>query len=144
MQRFTTRSCVTLLIASITILCSGKSRSEDQPREEPIVVSIVRLIAVPDRYDGKKILTFGFGEFGLENNILYLSKSDADHGILANSVWISLDSYGGEPKALHRGYIEVEGTFDASVLRGPGWQHFAGLIRATAIEALPLGPQESR
>lgn len=94
-------------------------------------VSIIRLIADPDAYDGKKIRVEGYLHIRFENNALYLSKEDGDHLMGKNGLWISVDS-SVELQAIKKGggfevpaegikyfdakYVLLEGIFDKSKL----------------------------
>ena len=129
------------VVLGITIAFPAHSEESLRPDEGPMIVSLVRLIAVPSEYHEKRVVTFGYLEFALEHQVLYLSKGDAEAGILANSICLSVGSEAADRvSALSGRYVEIDGTFDANALRGPGWQHFAGLVRARAVRAVPLMP----
>jgi hypothetical protein len=53
-------------------------------------VSLVSLIANPQRYDGKRVRTYGFAVFKFEEQALYLSEADAAHVMTLNATWIDL------------------------------------------------------
>lgn len=89
-------------------------------------VSMVSLLADPRRFDGVRVLTFGYAVVEFENSAVYLSASDADHVITANAVWLDLESM--PDPSVSGGYVLVEGAFDATS-RGHGGM-FAGTIRA--------------
>lgn len=54
-------------------------------------VSIIRLIAVPNEFDGKWVSVQGLLKNEYEGSRLYLSKEHAELGILANAVYVSYD-----------------------------------------------------
>jgi hypothetical protein len=54
-------------------------------------VSLVRLIARPEPYHGKRVRVSGFLHQKFEDSALYLSKADADHLITANAIWVRYD-----------------------------------------------------
>ncbi len=118
-----------------------KSRSDDPgpapdptppvPREAvairpdgPIVdASLIRLIADPDRHDGKLVRVEGFLHVEFEGTALYLSRDDANHLITRNGLWISFgrDLAGGNlkgvgPQEFNRKFVLIEGVFDKKLL----------------------------
>lgn len=79
-------------------------------------VSMVRLLAVPERYDGMVLRTVGYATFGFENNFLFLHQEDARRGVYINALSLSsppkLEGGGvGPEEGL---YVLVEGRFTAS------------------------------
>jgi hypothetical protein len=78
------------------------------------IVSLVQLIATPEKYDGKAILVVGFLRLEFEGNVLYLHEEDYKHGITKNSVWVVRNVKINErTDALNMHYILLTGTFDA-------------------------------
>ena len=81
----------------------------------PEQVSILQLIATPEKFDGKYISVVGFLRVEFEGNVLYLHQDDYEHHIYKNGVWVAF-----EPKAkesaenLNMHYVFVIGTFDAA------------------------------
>lgn len=59
------------------------------PPSAAVPVSIIQLIATPERYDGKTVRVEGFLHYKFEDSELYLSKDDADHLNGKNGVWVS-------------------------------------------------------
>jgi hypothetical protein len=79
------------------------------------VVSLVRLIATPEKYDGKTVLVVGFLRLEFEGNGLYLHEQDYQHGITKNSVWVVRnEEINRQADALNMHYVMLMGTFDAS------------------------------
>lgn len=77
------------------------------------LVSLVRLIARPELYDGKLVQVVGYGAFDYEGTAVYLHAQDHAHGVLANSVWLSLgEKWKGRLGAQPR-YVVVRGVFRA-------------------------------
>jgi hypothetical protein len=52
-------------------------------------VTLVHLIASPERYDGQIVLASGYLHYRFEDSALYLSKEDADYLEAANAVWVT-------------------------------------------------------
>ncbi len=111
-------------------------------------ISIINLIATPDRYQGREVSVAGYAIFGLEVNALYLAKSDVDHGMTKNSICLSgayeyfelkrkdnslsLD----EIRQMNKSYVLVTGTFDSNN-RGHAGMHSGCLTKITKITILP-------
>lgn len=80
----------------------------------PVEVSVIQLIANPEKYHGKTVRVIGVGNLEFEGNCISLSKEDLYYGV-GNSIWIELgegapsyqqaQQYNGE-------YVIVEGVFD--------------------------------
>lgn len=79
-------------------------------------VSLIELIARPERYDGRRVVTVGFAALSFESQGLYVSQANADNGVTMNGVWLE------EPPTSAKGagkwlwndrYVMVEGTFRA-------------------------------
>lgn len=78
------------------------------------IVPLVRLIAVPDGYDGVSVITVGVARFEREESALYMSKEQAESAVRSSAIWLDLD--GIEESGLDHlngSYVLVEGTFDA-------------------------------
>ncbi len=83
------------------------------PSEEPLPVSIVQLIANPEKYDGKLVATAGFLMLG-ERPALYLHQEDADHALIENALWLdTTDKMRRHRDELHHKYVVITGTFRA-------------------------------
>ena len=79
-------------------------------------VSLVSLLAVPERYDGHKVLVSGFVTLGFEDFGLHLDKSAYEAGLRRNALWLDPPDWlsAAEARRLSRRYGEVAGTFDVS------------------------------
>ena len=78
-------------------------------------VSIIRLIANPYDYHGKKVRVDGVGNLQFEGNGLYLSENDYIYNLRKNSLWIELGENATPLELAERcngRYVVVEGTFD--------------------------------
>jgi hypothetical protein len=108
--------CATVLIAPI--------RAEDKPIKW---ISLIKLIATPDSYNGKVIGTEGFLCLREEQNILYLHDEDYRHLLIKNGVALIL-----EPEQIRAmsdnnyHYVRIVGVFDAY---GPGSHLASGALR---------------
>ena len=80
-------------------------------------VSIIDLIANPDKYHGRNVMIKGVVRLQFESNAIYLTKDCYNNRLSKNALWISLDEktlktdlrklrkYNGK-------YVLVEGVFD--------------------------------
>ena len=57
-------------------------------------VSLINLIATPERYDGRWVRVEGVCAFEFEGNALYLSRADRKHALTRNAIWASYDTLG--------------------------------------------------
>ena len=76
---------------------------------------MVSLLATPEQYHEKVVRTEGVATIGFESNAIFLSPSDAENGVLANGIGITLPSDKPAPweqfRHLHRKYVVIEGRF---------------------------------
>ncbi len=77
-------------------------------------VTMIQLIATPEKYDGQLVRVIGVGNLEFEGNCISLSKEDLKYGV-GNSIWIELGekaiSY-EEAKQYNGEYVIIEGVFD--------------------------------
>jgi hypothetical protein len=100
-------------------------------------VSLVALLSSPESYSGKRVRTAGVMRVGFEHSALYLTKEQAELGIIANSVWLNLGAYSEDGEELSGRYVEVVGIFD------PGDKgHLRGWTASTGdiSSLIPLEP----
>ena len=90
-------------------------------------VSMINLIANPDKYHGKKIAVTGFAHFRFEDDALYLTKDDAKYLHGKNGLWLSIanDNSGLQAndysmkdnlKYFDNKFVRIQGTFDKTML----------------------------
>jgi len=77
-------------------------------------VTMIQLIATPEKYDGQLVRVIGVGNLEFEGNCISLSKEDLKYGV-GNSIWIELGekaiSY-EEAQQYNGEYVIIEGVFD--------------------------------
>lgn len=102
-------------------------------------VSMVQLIATPEKFDGKFVRVIGFLTLEFEGDALYLHREDLVQG-LDNCVWVHrTDVMERDRKTLNRHYVVIEGVFDAQDHGHMGM--FGGAIKdITRIETWPPAP----
>ncbi|MDN5287015.1 MAG: hypothetical protein JWR38_3289 [Mucilaginibacter sp.] len=114
-----------LPIICLTIACNQQPKNSIHttlPKGDSVVlyqdpeVSLISLIANPDRYKGKKIRVIGYLHLEFEGNGLYLHKEDYDRAISKNSIWVSVGPKHPEVSSLKQysdHYVIIEGTYDS-------------------------------
>lgn len=105
--------------------------------ESPQSVSLIELIANPERFDGKKVITEGYFVYGLENQALYLSELDQKNFSAMNKIlWSPVDAR--VPRSLfldsHCRYVMIWGTFVARSTGDTAIQRFFGDTRSERSE----------
>ena len=108
------------LLASALLTSSSVAATAQQP--EPLDVSVVSLLATPERYDGQRIRTEGFLTVQFENTALWLDRDAWDHGLYRNAIWVD-GVYPMKPRAredgrLSRRYVDITGRFRAEYRSG--------------------------
>ena len=77
-------------------------------------VTMIQLIATPEKYDGQLVRVIGVGNLEFEGNCISLSKEDLKYNV-GNSIWIELGkgaiSY-EEAQRYNGEYVIIEGVFD--------------------------------
>ena len=81
----------------------------------PQSVSMIQLIANPERFDGKRVKVVGFVHFELESSsAVYLHREDFEHGLLLNRLGADLRAEIAKGHAaINDHYVLLEGTFRA-------------------------------
>lgn len=82
---------------------------------EPI--SLITLLAAPERFDGRRVRVSGFVTLGFEDSGLHLDESAYQAGLNKNALWLEKPGWltSTAARRLGRRYGEVAGTFEASV-----------------------------
>ncbi len=77
-------------------------------------VTMIQLIAAPEKYDGKLVRVIGVGNLDFEDNCLSLDMEDYKH-FLGNEIWLELGERSvpyEEAQKYNGQYVIVEGFFD--------------------------------
>lgn len=96
----------------------------------PVRVSLIQLIANPEKYQGKFVQVFGYVSFVFEGSAVYLTRDDYDTGNPNNALWISVrkDLLTAEDlKRLEGKFVLLEGVFDGKSFGHMGL--FSGTLR---------------
>ena len=106
----------TIFLSSV-IAVSGQDANKRKEQGTPwyeYSISIIRLIATPEKYQDKQIQIEGYLNLEFEGDAIYLHKEDRDKGLTRNGFWVSfsdkLDKT--EIQKLNHSYVLIEGTFD--------------------------------
>lgn len=114
-RRFSYYICIALLAF---VLLPNPSFGEDV-----VLVSMINLIATPEKYEGKSIRVVGYAVIE-KDKCIFLSEEDARKKITKNAVWIDIGKLQVQYRLLNRKYVLVEGIFnyknkgDMSMLSG--------------------------
>jgi len=101
--------CFTVMVCALSAV-----RCEAEPPHEP--VSMVALIAQPEKYDGALVSVTGYAVFEWESSMLYLGQYDAQEHIFINGLWLDTNK-SDKAKAkywetfFNHETVTVEGTF---------------------------------
>lgn len=89
-----------------------RSREELQ---DPIHISVIQLIATPEKFDGKLVAVTGFLHIGHKADLLYLSQEDYNHALAENAIWFNLsEEMGRDRERVNKNYVGLVGIFRAS------------------------------
>ena len=93
------------------------------PSVNPPAVSVVQLLANPEKYDGQQISVIGFLRLEFDGDMLYLSSEDYQHSIPENGLWVERNpGIMHESEKLDSNYVLLVGVFKA---RPIGYARFA-------------------
>ena len=91
------------------------SSSERPYKDDVTDVSIIQLIANPEKFNGEYVRLIGFVRLEFEGNAIYLHREDYEYGLTKNGIWLNItqDCCGNDPQEFDLKYVLVEGTFNA-------------------------------
>jgi hypothetical protein len=92
-------------------------KADDRYSQNPgyYTVSMIKLIANPEKYDGKRIQVIGYLNLEFEGDALYLHQTDFLESITKNGLWVDLDQLKFKnSSACNKKYVIIEGVFDAA------------------------------
>jgi uncharacterized membrane protein YcgQ (UPF0703/DUF1980 family) len=110
-----------IVVAILAVLNAGVAQLATQDRFH---VSILQLIATPEKFNGKRVIVTGFLYLGEESDELFVHREDEKNVILDNGIAILETAEMRKKKAeLNLKYVRIEGRFKAWEREGHG---FAG------------------
>ena len=119
---------------SLALSCSAASGDEIEQSSNFEDISIVALLADPEKYDGHRVAVRAWGIVEFEHSGIYLSDDDPRYLNFQNGIWLDL-SNGPEVSARIEGYLYVEGRF----LAGDSHRGYRGRLE-TINRLLKLDP----
>jgi hypothetical protein len=112
-----------LLLALLTGVFStmaakaGKGQNDPAPaQQQRLDISLIQLIANPEKYDGKQVRVFGFVRIEHEGSSIYLHREDYEQGLRRNGLWLHANDHaapGSKEAAVNNHYALIEGKFVA-------------------------------
>jgi hypothetical protein len=97
------------LVCVITILLVAPIQAQ-----EPTDVTLVQLIANPEKFDGRLIRVIGFLRLEFEGNVLYLHREDYENAILGDGIWVdATPAIRKQSTELNMNYVLLEGVFSS-------------------------------
>lgn len=87
-------------------------------------VSMIQLIANPEKYDGQYVRVMGFLRLEFEGNALYLHQEDYEESLSKNGVWVDVVETEANRK-FNMKYVVIEGTFTSN--QGHMWAWSGGI-----------------
>lgn len=106
------------LIIFLLILCSVKILAQNdtiqKPREikaqrKSESISMISLIANPEKYYGKRVTLSGYLSSEFEGTAIYLSREDFDNRINKNAIFLLIDE--NNYRIYHKEYVTLTGNF---------------------------------
>jgi hypothetical protein len=112
LSRWPMRGYILFAAALVCVLPGLASRSLAAKIAED--VSIVQLLATPEKFNGKFVRVFGFLSLEFEGDALYLHREDYVQGLTKNGMWVDrTGEMERNAKKLNMHYVLIEATFDA-------------------------------
>jgi hypothetical protein len=87
--------------------CTVKSSVAEVKWVDPTSVSLIQLIATPEKYEGRRVRVEGFCRFVHEEQSVYLHREDAELLNTDNGVWLHVK----QREDVNGVFVRVEGTF---------------------------------
>jgi hypothetical protein len=79
---------------------------------ESYTISIIQLIANPEKYDGKRVRFIGYLILEFEGDAIYLHKEDYENSIVKNGLWVDVDR-ANNWGTYNKKYVIIDAVFDA-------------------------------
>lgn len=110
-------------------------------------ISMVALLATPEKYHLQKIWVMGVGNIEFEGNALFLDKASWENNISGNSIWLDIDRNSAvnlsSALALNGQYVLIEGVFDMDMTGHFGMWH-GGITHITHYERVSTRAETER
>lgn len=132
----------TFMVLLLTNFCFGAS-DLNRNGEKLKKVSMIELIANPDKFDGQRVIVSGFVRSEFEGNGLYFHEEDYRHGLRENAVGLSLAPKDViQAKDWNLKYCTVIGTYHA--VPAGYFSLWSGSLSQVkfAFSPIPAGPHQ--
>jgi hypothetical protein len=100
---------ILVLILLFQLGCSSSKIADDLGN-----VSLIAVVANPEKYHNKKITISGYFIVRHEENVIYINEVDFKNKLYKNGIWIGLNKEFLDSQNIqlpYEGYITVNGTF---------------------------------
>ena len=98
----------------IALLCLATFLIAPMQAQQPTDVTLVQLIANPEKFDARLIRVIGLLRLEFEGNVLYLHREDYENAILGDGIWVDVTPAIRKQSAkLNMNYVLLEGVFSA-------------------------------
>lgn len=78
-------------------------------------VSIIQLIATPEKFQNKRVQMTVFLHVEFEGDAVYLHQEDYEKALTQNALWIDLSgNFSAKAKKINDSYVIVSGVFDSN------------------------------
>ena len=125
---------------SLALMIVSSALGAGTPKKEAEDVSIIRLIAAPERFAGKLVCVIGFLNIAFEGDAIYLHEEDFRRSLYMNSLFVHADDdMMTELKKLSGHYVLIEGIFDPSQ-KGHMGLSSGGVTKISRADAWRPGP----
>jgi hypothetical protein len=124
-------------VGFLYFVVAAMSDASEPPRSAPSV-SLISLIATPEKFEGKYIRIEGVGYLDSKHSLsaLFLTREDKLKGNGANGIYLYLSSFFAKIDRLNNQFIIVQGVF-RSADKGHLDSFQGSLVDIDRIEALP-------
>lgn len=87
--------------------------SKEQKTEKIQDISLINLIATPEKYHNTKVGVTGFASIEFEGTAIYLSKENFEQGIDKNAIWLEINWLNDREKykKFDKKYVIIVGIF---------------------------------
>ncbi|MFT3796542.1 hypothetical protein [Flavobacterium sp.] len=81
--------------------------------EKSVSISMIQLIANPEKYDGKRVTISGYIMTEFEGTAIFFSREDYEHGFTKNGIWLNVES--DRANIYNKEYGSLSGVFDIKI-----------------------------
>ena len=98
----------------LVVIMGYTAFAQNTVAQDAVGVSLIQLIATPEKYHGKRVRLEGFLRLEFEGNAIYLHREDYEHRITENGLWLdATNEMRKDRKKIDLHYVLIEGVFNA-------------------------------